>query len=223
MIAIRPDIFANVERKSDFHFYLGTALVFAMFLEIGGIITKTKFIYSRHENRERKIPIYLTFSFVPRLLVASGIVILSFIGMGFFNVSDFILLPIVIYAVLKEFWVRGTLLNSDVDEPNRISRTSVLAGEVFLYLFVVIVYTAMWELVLLDSIPMQKIMAMPVFFPLFGLIFLALLLTVQMPYLLEEAFRKKKTKHVVIHLLSFLLPVSAFVFDVARIGLNWNI
>ncbi len=218
----RPDFFSFIRPDKEFHFYLGAALVLGMFLEIGGIISKTKFIYGRHENRERKIPLILSLSFVPRMLLASGVVILAFIGMGFFELSDFILLPIVIYAVVKEFWVRGTLLNSETVVAKRISGNSAITGEVFLFLFVVIAYACLWELVLLDNLIFQKIISDPAYFPLIGAVFLVLLLTVQMPNLLEEFFRKKKPEHVMISMLSFLLPVSTFLINVARIGLKWK-
>lgn len=218
ILAYPPRVFDFIIDKTVFHFYLGVGILSVLFLEYLGIYFKTLFIYSTISARESKVPLWLQFSVFPRVLAAAGIMVMAASAMDLTKATDFVLLPIVIYAILKEFWVRSTLLNPDANSGKRISKGRVWAGEIFLFLFLVTIYIATWELMLLESLPFLKTIAYPANYPLFALVFLVVVFTLQLPYLMEEYIREKEHKLKIISLLSFLVPALVFVFHMARVG-----
>ncbi|MCB9233522.1 MAG: hypothetical protein H6581_17835 [Bacteroidia bacterium] len=213
---VPPEVFNSFGDNEDFHFYLGLSLILAFFLEYSGIWYKTHFIYSRRVAMTGKVPIWLKLSFLPRIAVSGGLGLLAFAGLGWLNSTDFTLVVVVIYAVLKEFWVRSTLMNPESTEGAKISPARVWLGEIFIFLYIAVGYLCVWEFYLLEEGRILSHMAYLHNLPVFGLLFLVALSVMFVPYLVEEYFRGKRNRFWVI--ISFLLPMAAFMFHVYRIG-----
>lgn len=216
--AFDPGYLKGLPDNPEFNYYLGVGLVVLLFFEFAGIYYKSRFIYSFEHTTHRKIPLYFGLSFFPRLLVAGGLAILVLRAMGALEVSDFFLIPIILYATLKEFWVRAELLETKRERNPRPSKFKVWVGEVMLFLFFAGAYTAVWEIFLLENPRVLYLLLDPInwAFDLIG--FALILFSMEIPFYYEEAVREKPATQKLMAQLSLILPVLAFLFVLYRLN-----
>lgn len=205
-------------RTKEFSYLFGVGMLLAVFLDFAGVYYKTRLLYSFRFNQDRKIPFYFGFSFFPRLVLNGAVILLAFSAMGWLEKSEFLLLPAVVLAAMKEFWVRATLLNPQDSRPERTGSFKIWLGEIFLFLSMCMAYLGLWYEYLQDA---NKLIMTAKYPRNYGFIFLLMLLFIyafQMPHLLEEYFRHKKRPQKVIAVISMLLPALAVVFIFFRMG-----
>lgn len=216
--AFHPDYLKGLPDTAEFNYYLGVGLLVLLFFEFAGIYYKSLFIYSFAQSTHRKVPLYLTGTFLPRLLVSGGLATLVLSAMGALSISDFFLIPIILYATFKEFWVRAQLLDTKREKNPRPGKFRVWMGETFLFLFLCGAYVAIWEIYLLENPRIMYLLLDPINWG-FDLVGFALAMyAMQMPYLYEEYLREKPRSQKVLAYLSLLLPVLAFAFALYRIS-----
>lgn len=213
---VPPEIFGFMGDSEEFQYFLAVGLMVAFFLEFAGIWYKTHFIYSRRMAQENKVPIWLKLSFLPRIAVSGGLGLLAFAGIGLLNRTDFTLIAVVFYAVLKEFWVRSTLMNPESTAGAKISPGRAWLGEIFIFIYIAVGYICVWEFYLLDEGRILGHMAYLHNLPIFGLGFLIALTVMFVPYIVEDHFRGDRNR--IWMYLSFLLPLASFCFHIYRIG-----
>jgi hypothetical protein len=213
-----PELFDHISPEADFHYYAGVAILTALFFEFAGIWYKSRFIYSIKGAKEQSIPMLFRLAVWPRLLVSIFIIGLAFRAMGILESNDFYLLVLVLYAGIKEFWVRYRLLNPEDAEGVRDSQLKIWMAEAMLLIFTCVAYAAFWEYYLLDT-PKVLLTAMSIQnFPIVGIVFFLFLVSVLMPHLLEEYLRQKPRSSKILAAVSFLLPISALLFQLLKMG-----
>ena len=200
----------------NFQYVLGLTLLAGLFLEYAATATKINFIYSSKSVTKKRIPIILQLTFFPRLLIAGALLAIVFQGIDLLSRTDFMLLPIVLYAATKEFWVRRTLMNIEHKPSRKVSGNRVVFSEVLFFLFISIAYISLWEIFLLESPKVMKRAIQPENYPFFFAAMLLLLYSLSLPGLMEEHFRSKKRGQKVAAWLSFILPALGFVFQLFR-------
>jgi len=208
----------DVEPEYVFHYYLGVALIATFFMEIGACYYKYRFIYSKKGARGRKIPGIYHIAFFPRVIVSGGLGILAFYGLGFLNYSDFLFIVIALYAAIKEFWVRSTLLDPEGEQTPRPGRFKVWLGEVFLFLFIGLGYYVFWELYLLDNPKLLGILRYPQNYAFIAIGAYIVFLALQMPLFFENYIRGQSKKEKAIAYFSVLLPTLGVVFQFFAMG-----
>ena len=218
VLAMDPELYnISVGHESYFHFGLGVLLVFSLFLEYAAIISKTKFIYSHRNYSKKKIPVWLRLLFFPRLVIFGAILALAFRGLGMLESADWLVIIIVLYATVKELWVRGTLMNVEFEVKEKIPSWRVLSGEILFFLFKMVAYLGLWELFLIETPKILKRAIQPQNYVIVAPIFLLFTISVMLPYLVEENFREKRKSQKVISYLSLLLPTVAFILQLMRL------
>ncbi len=195
---------------------IGLILLTLLFFEFAAIHYKGRWIYSFPRNLDRKTPITLYLSFIPRVLLGCIFMLWVLSAMGAVERSDFFLIPIIVYGAAKEFWVRGFFLNSSRSVTKRPSKLMMWVTEIGFFLFLAGTYTALWEVYFFNHERVMYQLVSPInwvfLFPLFATLMTAL----QMPFLYDEYRRLKPRRQKMIAYFSILLPVLAFVFAVYR-------
>lgn len=218
VLVLDPELFGiTFPHRSRFQFALGVLVIVALFLEYMAIITKTRFIYAHKNYSKKTIPFLLKLLFFPRLVIFGSLLGLSFRGLGMLDEADWLLVLIVLYATIKELWVRSTMFNVEYEVQKTPSRARVWWGEVLFFLFKVIAYFSLWQLFLLETPKMLKRAIQPQNYGFVAPIFILFTVSVMLPYLVEESFRDKPKSQKVWAYLSLLLPTVAFLAQLARL------
>ena len=195
----------------------------SLFLEFGAIHYKAAGVYSKEELRERKIPVLIQLSFFPRLIIAFVFAALFFQSMGWISKTDFVLVPILLFAFAFEFWIRATLLNPAYGDTNAVNRTRFFLSDSFHLIFLIVFYFCIWQLLLLDTQWLLGKMRYAQNYPLFSGIFLAVMACLQLPYIIEEYFRPKGSRGRLGAVLSFLAPLATFIYHMYWAGASYQV
>ena len=218
VLVLDPEMYGLViPQISRFHFTLGLLIIIALFLEYSAIITKTRFIYAHKNYSKKTIPFPLKLLFFPRLVIFGSLLGLAFRGLGMLEEADWLLVLIVMYATIKELWVRGTLFNLEYEVAQTPARSRVILAEVLFFVFQVIAYFSLWQLFLQETPKILKRAIQPQNYAFVAPIFILFTLSVMLPYLVEESFRSKHKKQKVLAYCSLLLPTLAFLLQLARL------
>lgn len=200
----------------EFDYYTGVSIMALLFMEFAGIHYKARWIYSFPGNLNHKTPIYFLLSFIPRILLSAGLAALALSAMGALELSDFFLLPIILYATAKEFWVRSHLFNSERERAKRPSTAIVWITEIGFFIFLCGIYFAFWDVYLMEHERMMYLLMTPINWGFDIAVFLLAVVSLQIPHLYEEWTRSKPRSRKVLAVLSVLLPVLAFTFTLYR-------
>jgi hypothetical protein len=201
-----------------FMFYAGVLVLVSLFLEFAGIYFKTRFIYSHTGAKEKKIPALLQLLFFPRVFISGASMAFAFSGLGWLQKSDFILLIIAAYATGKEFWVRATLVSPENAPSDRRSEATTLVSEMMLFLYMVVLYMAFWQIFLWDNDKLLYLIKNPINFGFVVAAFGLVLFSVQLPYLVEIAMRTQYTRRRWGALFTMMLPIAALLAQLYRLG-----
>ena len=200
----------------EINYYTGVCIMVLLFFEFASIHYLGRFIYSFPRNLQRRTPWYIGISFVPRVLVSSGLALLVLSAMRVLYDSDFYLLLIVFYAAIKEFWVRSWLFNADREKTKRPSRFMNWTSAILYFLFVAGSYVSLWLVYLWGHERIMYLFLDPINWAWDLLIILVMVVSLEVPWLFEEWIRDKKRSQKVLAVCSVLLPVLAFLFTLYR-------
>lgn len=216
IVLLDPTKLDFVPDTKEFNYYLGVSILGLLFFEFAAIHYKARWIYSFAQNLNRKTPILFYFSFIPRILISAGLATMVLSAMGALEISDFFLIPIILYATLKEFWVRAFLLTSEREKAKRPSKAIIWISEIGFFLFLAGAYFTFWEVYLLEHERTMYLLLTPINWA-FDTLALALALTaLELPHLYDEWTRSKPRSQKTLAVLSLLLPILAFVFTLYR-------
>lgn len=218
IVGLDPRVLVDIPDTPEFNYYIGVCIMGLLFFEFAAIHYLSRFIYSFPRNLQRKLPWYIGISFVPRVLVSSGLALLVLSAMGVLTDSDFYLLLIIVYAATKEFWVRSFLFNADRKKTKRPSRIMNWAGAIMFFLFIAGSYFSLWEVYLYEHQRIMYLFLNPINWAWDILIFMVIIVSLEVPYLYEEWIREKKRSHKVLAVCSVLLPILGFVFTLYRLS-----
>lgn len=196
---------------------LGVLLLLSLFLEYSSIISKTKFIYSHRNYSNKKIPVWLRLLFFPRLVIFGSLLALAFRGVQMLENADWLIIVIVLYATVKELWVRSTLMNVEYVVKEKIPSWRVISGEMMFFAFKMVAYLGLWQLFLIETPKILKRAIQPQNYFFIAPIFLLFTISVMLPYLVEENFREKKTSQKVLAYVSLILPTIAFIVQLLHL------
>ena len=214
--ALDPRWLKDFPDTPEINYYIGVCIMALLFFEFASIHYLARFIYSFPRNLQRKFPWYIGISFVPRVLVSSGLALLVLSAMGVLTNSDFFLLLIVFYAATKEFWVRSFLFNTDREKTKRPTWAMMWIAGFMFFLFIAGSYFSMWLVYLWEHQRVMYLLLDPVNWAWDVLIILLITISLEVPYLYEEWIRDKKRSHKILAVCSVLLPVLAFLFTLYR-------
>jgi len=151
--------------------------------------------------------LYIGLTFLPRLIASGAIALLALSIMGALKQSDYFLLPIILYATLKEFGVRSILLNTDREKLDRPKGARLWIGEVLLFVFIVVAYVAIWKVYLLETPHVMYIVLSPINWGFAAAAFFLIIYCFEMPYFWEEYLHDKSAMLRWMSIASVLLPV----------------
>lgn len=211
VLGFDPHWLSFLPDRPDFNYYLGIFILVGIFFEFAGIWYKSRVNFSREEALHRLTPMYIGLTFVPRVLITGAIATLALDSMGALEVSDFFLLPLVLFATFKEFFVRTVYLNSERDVlpvPRGFRR---MLGDLLLFVSVVVAYIAIWKVYLLEHQHIMFAILSPINWGFVALAFLGLLFCLEMPLFFEEFLRNKPRGKRLLSMLTLLFPVIALI------------
>jgi hypothetical protein len=219
LVGINPELIRRLPDTLRIDYYLGVAMLFGLFLECAGIYYKSRFLFSFYDTLQRKVPWFIGGTFIPRIMVSGGLATLALDSMGALEISDFFLIPIALYAVMKEFWVRNVLLNTDREAQNkRPPSWKTIMAEVFLFLFFAIGYLSIWRVYLFDHPRIMYMVLSPINWAFVGLGFLLVLFCLEMPHYWEQHLRIKPRNIKTLSVLSLLLPTLGLIAQLYLLG-----
>jgi hypothetical protein len=218
MISWPVGILESKDNNPDFNYYAGVVILLGLFFEFTGIWYKSRFIYSHKRSNEAYIPFLFRIAIWPRLLFSILLFGLALKAMGVLSRSDFWLIVMVFYGGAKEFWVRKVLLKPEESNGSRDPQWKILMGEVMLFIFICIAYVTLWSYYLLQSEKIIMRIIYPSNYAFAAIGFIVFITSVMMPMLVEEYLREKTRGRKIFAFLSCLLPVSAFIFQVYKLG-----
>lgn len=208
----------EIDAQADFFFVLGVLLVAGLFLEFGAVHYKAAGVYSKEEHHEVKIPLIIQLTFFPRLIISFVFAALFFQALGWISKTDFVLVPILLFAFAYEFWIRSSLLNPSYGQTNTINRVRFFLSDSFHLMFLIVFYFCIWQLLLLDTEWLLGKMRYVQNYPLFCAFFLVAMLCLQLPYIVEEYFRPKGHGGRLAAILSFIAPLATFIYHMYWAG-----
>lgn len=206
-----PEWLKRMPDNPNFDYYLGVGIIFALFLEYAGIWFKSRLLFSFESSLHRNVPSYVGWTFLPRILVSGAIATLALNIMGALKVSDFFLLPLILYATVKEFGVRTMLLDTVREKLPRPGGMRLWIGDVFLFVFIAVAYVAIWKVYLLENSHMMYIMIDPINWAFTGLGFAGMLFFLEMPFFWEEYLHGKSGSGRWFSILTILIPTLALI------------
>lgn len=216
IVLVDPTKLGFIPDTAEFNYYTGVSILTLLFFEFAAIHYKSRWIYSFSQNLNQKTPILFYFSFIPRILISAGLAAMVLSAMGALEISDFFLIPIILYATTKEFWVRSFLLNSEREKAKRPSKAIIWIAEIGFFLFLAGSYFALWDVYLLEHERTMYLLLTPINW-VFDILALAIaLVALELPHLYDEYKRAKPRTQKVLAVLSILLPLLAFVFTLYR-------
>jgi hypothetical protein len=221
VIGLDPMWLRLVPEREDLNYYLGVGIVVALFLEYAGIYFKSRLLFSFESSLHRHRPWYFSLSFVPRVVVSGAIATLALDIMGALSVSDFFLLPIILYATLKELGVRAVLMDTVRERLPRPGGIRLWVGDVLLFIFMAVSYAAIWKVYLLENEPMMYAVISPINWAFTALIWFAFVALLEMPFFWEEYLHGKSVSGRLFSFLTVLFPVVALIGRMA-IMLLWQ-
>lgn len=206
-----PQWLLLLPEAEDFNYYLGVVIVVALFMEFAGIWYKSRLLFSFESSLHRKVPWYIGWSFLPRVLVSGAIATLALDIMGALTVTDFFLLPLILYATIKEFGVRAILLDTVREKLPRPHGLRLWLGDVLLFIFTVVAYAAVWKVYLLDNQHMMYVLISPINWGFTAAAFFAIIFFLEMPFFWEEYLHGKSRGGRWFSILTVLLPTIALI------------
>jgi hypothetical protein len=206
-----PHWLEMLPQDANLNYYIGVGIVVALFLEFAGIWFKSRLLFSFESSLHRNVPAYIGWTFLPRLLVSGAIATLALDTMGALTVSDFFLIPLILYATIKEFAVRTILLDTVREKLPRPGNVRQWIGDVFLFVFIVVAYAAIWKVYLLQNQHMMYVMISPINWGFTGLAFFAMLFVLEMPFFWEEFLHGKTAGGRWFSILTIILPTLALI------------
>jgi hypothetical protein len=209
--AVDPMLLQRLPDSSEFQYYLGVGIIVALFAEVYAVWYKSRLLYSFPDALYRKVPFYFHASFVPRVGFSGLIAAFALTNMGALALSEFFLILIVLYAAVKEFWVRSVLLVSDREKSIRPNAFHLAMGEIALPLFILVSYFTIWHTYLLENPRIMYMVMSPINWAVAAPVFALMLFAFEMPYFWEDHLRPKtKAQHALAY-VSLLLPVIALL------------
>jgi hypothetical protein len=211
VLGIDPHWFEILPAIPDLNFYIGVVILLALFLEFAGIWFKSRLIFSFESSVHRKVPWYIGGTFVPRVLISGAIATLALDVMGALTVSDYFLLPITLYATIKEFGVRTILLDTVREKLPRPSGIRVWIGDVLLFIFIALAYCAIWKVYLLQNPSMMYVIISPINWGFTAGAFFLVIFFLEMPFFWEEYLHGKSRTGRWFSILTVLLPTMGLI------------
>ncbi|MEL7400043.1 MAG: hypothetical protein AAGN35_16935 [Bacteroidota bacterium] len=219
LVGFNPEWTQLLPDTRQVNYYLGVFFLFGLFLEFAGIYYKSRFIFSFYDSLQRKLPYYIGWTFLPRVLVSGALATLALSAMSALEITDFFLIPITLYAVLKEFWVRNILLRTDRESHYpRPPAWKTTLGEIFLFLFIAIGYVSIWKVYLLENPRIKYLVLSPINWAFVALGFIAVLLCLEMPHYWEQHLRTKPRTIKTLSILSVILPTLGLLVQFYLMG-----
>ncbi|MBK9451671.1 MAG: hypothetical protein IPN95_20105 [Bacteroidetes bacterium] len=211
IFGIDPYWFQLIPDLSNLNFYLGVGLMVALFLEFAGIWFKSRLLFSFENSIHRKVPLLFGLSFIPRLLISGAFATLAFDIMGALVISDYFLLPIILYATMKEFGVRSMLLDTVREKLPRPGGIRVWIGDVMLFVFIAMMYAAIWKVYLWENQHMMYVIISPINWGFTAGIFFFMILCLEMPFFWEEYLHNKSAGGRWFSIFTVLLPTIGLI------------
>lgn len=206
-----PDWLLLLPNDVQLDYYLGVGIIVALFFEFAGIWYKSRLLFSFESSLHRSVPWYIGWSFFPRVLIGCAIAMLALDVMGALTISDFFLLPIILYATIKEFGVRTILLDTVREKLPRPEGFRLWIGDVLLFVFIVVAYVAIWKVYLLQNQHMMYVLISPINWGFTAAAFFAMVFCFEMPFFWEEYLHGKSTAGRWFSIATVLLPTLALV------------
>ncbi len=200
-----------IPESDQLNYYIGVGIIVALFFEFAGIWFKSRLLFSFEGSLHRNVPFYVGWTFVPRVLVSGAIATLALDVMGALSVSDFFLLPIILYATIKEFNVRTVLLDTVREKLPRPGGMRLWIGDVLLFIFIAVAYIAIWKVYLLENQHMRYLMISPINWGFTAGGFFLMLFFLEMPFFWEEYLHGKSAGGRWFSVLTVLLPTMALI------------
>jgi hypothetical protein len=208
---VDPNWLGRLPDTEAANYYLGVGVLVALFAEVVAIWYKSRLIFSFPDALYRKVPWYFHASFVLRVGFSGLIAALALSDMGALELSEFFLILIVVYAALKEFWVRSVLLVTEREKALRPNTIRLAIGEIALPLFILVGYFAIWQAYLLETPRIMYMVMSPINWPFAAGVFMLMLFAFEMPYFWEDYLRPKtKVQHRLAY-FSLLLPAAGLL------------
>jgi hypothetical protein len=207
IVGLDPVLLQRIPESEAMNYYLGVIVFFALFLEFAGIHYKSLVIFASSLSLYRKAPFLFTVSFIPRVVFSGVVATLAVETMGGLKFTEFFLIPIVLYAAGKEFWVRKTLFSTERERGPRPNHVRTALADIFLFLFIVIAYSTAWKIYLLDSPHIMFMVMSPINWAFSALVFGLILYSFEMPLFWEDYLKPKTKLQKRLSYLSLLLPV----------------
>jgi hypothetical protein len=211
VLGLDPHWLALLPDFADFNFYLGIGLMLVLFMEYAGIYFKSRLIFSFESSLHRKVPFFVGWSFLPRVIISGALATLVLNVMGALTVSDYFLLPIILYAVIKEFSVRSMLLDTVREKLPRPTGVRLWIGDVLMFIFVAVSYAAIWKIYLLENPNMMYVIISPINWGFTAGGFFLTIFFLEMPFFWEEYLHGKSAAGRWFSILTVLLPTFALV------------
>jgi hypothetical protein len=210
-LGIDPHWFEQLPEWTDLKFYLGIVIIVALFLEFAGIWYKSRLIFSFESSLHRKVPWYIGWTFVPRVLISGAIATLALDEMEALSISDYFLLPIILYATIKEFGVRTILLDTVREKLPRPGGVRLWIGDVLLFIFIAIAYCAIWKVYLLQNPSMMYVIISPINWGFTAGAFFLIIFFLEMPFFWEEYLHGKSAGGRWFSVLTVLFPTMGLI------------
>jgi hypothetical protein len=211
VLGFDPHWLSVIPDDEDVNFYIGLGLMVALFLEFAGIWFKSRLIFSFEGSLHRKVPWYIGWSFLPRILISGGLASLAFDTMGALAISDYFLLPIILYATVKEFGVRSILLDTVREKLARPSAVRLWIGDVLLFVFILIAYAAAWKIYLLETPHIMYVIISPINWGFTAGAFFFMVFCLEMPFFWEEFLHGKSAAGRWLSVLTIFLPTVGLI------------
>lgn len=211
IIGVDPELLLLLPQSTAADYYSGVFILFTLFLEVVSVWYTSRMLFSFPNSLFQKVPARISASFLPRVLVSGAIATLAIDVMKGFHLSEFFLIPIVLYAVSKEFWVRSVLLFTEREKTVRPNGFQVFMGDFSLFIFMITAYFAIWKVYLLESPRLMFMVMSPINWGFASLAMLGMLYSMQMPLFWEDHIKPKSDAQKRLAYLSLLLPVVALI------------
>lgn len=211
VLGIDPNWFSLLPDQPDLNFYLGLGIMVALFLEFAGIWFKSRLILSFEHSLHRKVPFFIGWSFLPRVIISGAFATLALDITGALSVSDYFLLPIILYATIKEFAVRSVLLDTVREKLPRPGGARLWIGDVLLFVFIAVIYAAIWKVYLLENPHMMYVVISPINWGFTAGAFFLMVFFLEMPFFWEEYLHNKSAAGRWFSILTVLLPTMALI------------
>lgn len=208
---VDPMLLQQLPDSPEFHYYFGVGIIVALFAEVYAIWYKSRLLFSFPDALYQKVPFHIQASFVLRVGFSGLICALALTNMGALALSEFFLILIVLYAAVKEFWVRSVLLVTEREKAVRPHSVHLALSEVALVFFILVGYFTIWHTYLLETPRIMYMVMSPINWPVAALVFGLMLYAFEMPYFWEDHLRPKSRAQHALAYASLLLPVTALL------------